>query len=164
MEKDEEVKTMEWRKMRRKDKAMSTEEIECFLSQNCVGHLATINTNGYPYVIPMNYFYDKGKIILHSALAGEKLDNIKANPKVCFEVAVYSEVVKSEKPCDYTIYYHSVVAFGKAVIVEGEEKNSLLNRFIEGFTADKSVKVGEKESKNVAVILIEIESVTGKKN
>lgn len=74
-----------WPRMRRSEREMSREEIEAFVKENKVGRLATINAQGYPYVIPLNYVYDEGRFIFHCAPEGEKLDSIVANPRVCFE-------------------------------------------------------------------------------
>jgi len=162
--------------MRRIDKAMSPEEIVDFLKENQVGHLATIDEKGYPYVIPVNYCYEEagtasgsGRFILHSALQGKKLDNIRANPKACFEVSVCSGIVESDSPCEFTVRYKSVVAFGKAYCIEDESKADLLGRFVEklagGFTggfAGSGGGFGSEEIGKVAVIVMKVEHVTGK--
>lgn len=74
--------------MRRKDKEISDKnEIEDLLASSTVGRLGTC-ANGIPYITPMNFTYDKetSKIFLHCANEGRKLDNIRINPTVCFEV------------------------------------------------------------------------------
>lgn len=154
---------MELRQMRRIDRAMSREEIEAFLREMNVGHLGTVNAHGYPYVVPLNYVYDQGRFIFHSALVGEKLENIRSNPKVCFEVAAHSEIIEGQKACNFTIRYKSAIAYGKASVVEGEEKLGLLRKFAEVLTGRAGEDLGEKEARTVSVIVMEVEAVTGKK-
>ena len=61
------------------------ESMEEILREADIGHPAFVNDE--PYVIPINYAYSKGRIIYHCALEGRKLDLIRANPKICFEVS-----------------------------------------------------------------------------
>lgn len=155
---------VQWRSMRRSEQEMSREEIEAFIKENKVGRLGTINAKGYPYVIPLNYVYDEGRFIFHCAPEGEKLDNILAEPKVCFEIDSFMKIIPGEKPCNYTVQYRSVVAFGKAFVVDGLEKKLLLEKFVEGIIGEKPQSFTEEERQRVAVILMEVEWMTGKKN
>ena len=52
------------------------------------GVLAVNGDDGYPYAVPINYFYDEAqeKIYFHSARAGHKVDSLTACDKVCFTV------------------------------------------------------------------------------
>ena len=61
---------------------------EALLISNRRGILAMNGDNGYPYAIPINYFYDNEtqKIYFHGAKAGHKVDALKASDKVCFTV------------------------------------------------------------------------------
>ncbi len=135
-----------------------------FVKENKVGRLGTINAQGYPYVIPLNYVYDEGRFIFHCAPEGEKLDSIVANPRVCFEIDSFMKIVPGEKPCSYTVQYRSVVAFGKAFVVDGLEKRMLLERFVEGIIGKRPQDFSEEELQGVAVILMEVEWMTGKQN
>ena len=74
--------------MRRKDKEITDKnEIEDILTTVMVGRLGTCS-NGIPYITPVNFTYDRetSKIFLHCANEGRKLENIRVNPNVCFEV------------------------------------------------------------------------------
>ena len=63
-------------------------EIERILSMTNIGRMATIGRDGYPYITPVNFVDLDGNIYFHCAPSGEKLDNLKQNPRVCFEVDV----------------------------------------------------------------------------
>ena len=64
----------------------SHEKIKEFLNEEHVGRIASIDQNGFPQIIPMNFVYINNAIYMHSYLRGEKLDNILRNSKVGFEV------------------------------------------------------------------------------
>ncbi|HEY9388101.1 MAG TPA: pyridoxamine 5'-phosphate oxidase family protein [Nitrososphaeraceae archaeon] len=118
-----------------------------FLNNQPVGRITSIDINGYPQVIPMNFVYlqvdDLGNslghvirpdaIYMHSHYSGEKLDNIKRNPKVGFEVDQHVCFLPSYyfHPTDASqadTLYISVVIKGSAFIVEdNEEKVHALN-------------------------------------
>lgn len=152
----------EWKKMRRSDKEIKISEMEAFLQANCVGHLGTINSSGYPYVIPINFVYEQGKFIFHSARVGEKLDNIRANPRVCFEVSQVSGLVKNEKPCKFSANFTSVVAFGQASILEDLEKEKYLKVFTRRFTGKEQEGFLENDLEHVVLILMTVEHISGK--
>jgi nitroimidazol reductase NimA-like FMN-containing flavoprotein (pyridoxamine 5'-phosphate oxidase superfamily) len=155
---------MQGRRVRRKDKEIGKNEVEAALRANQVGHLATFGTDGYPYVVPMNYFYTGDKIILHSAPEGEKIENIKTNPRVCFTVMECQGIVAGQNLCDYTTAYRSVIVFGRARFIEGVEKERLLGEFVGHLLGSESPRLPREEIAKVAVIAIEIQAVTGKKS
>ena len=64
----------------------SKEKIKEFLNQEHTGHISSIDKNGYPQIIPMNFVYLDDAIYMHSHTKGEKLENIRQNQKVGFEV------------------------------------------------------------------------------
>ena len=75
--------------MRRKHcEVTDPREIDRILSSTNIGRLATSGEDGYPYITPVNFIWREGKIYFHSAVVGEKLDNLAREPKVCFEVDV----------------------------------------------------------------------------
>ena len=71
----------------------SREEMERILREENLGYLG-LSLDGMPYVVPLNYVYVEGKIVFHCALAGKKLDYLKANPQY-----VLPSGVRLEKLC-----------------------------------------------------------------
>jgi nitroimidazol reductase NimA-like FMN-containing flavoprotein (pyridoxamine 5'-phosphate oxidase superfamily) len=64
------------------------QEIERILGSATIGRIATNGADGYPYITPVNFVHQEGNIYFHSALKGEKLENLERDPKVCFEVDI----------------------------------------------------------------------------
>ena len=110
-----------------------------FLNSQPVGRIASLDGNGYPQVIPMNFVYHNGVIYMHSHPFGEKLDNIRRNPNVGFEVDQHVCFLPSYyfHPTDASqadTLYISVVIKGKAEIVHGNEEKALaLNALMEKY-------------------------------
>jgi len=111
----------------------SKEKIKSFLDKEHVGRIATIDQNGYPQIIPMNFVFLNDVIYMHSHTKGEKLENVTRNDKVGFEVDREIEFLPSyfEDPKDASLadtLYISVVIKGKGKIVnDREEKTNALN-------------------------------------
>lgn len=98
-------------------------EIERILGSTNIGRLATVGADGYPYITPVNFVFHRGCVYFHCAPRGEKLDNIRRAPRVCFEVDVplaYLDVAfdPSRPTCHLHQFYHCVVIRGTASVVE----------------------------------------------
>ena len=123
----------------RKFEIQSKDKIIHFLNSQPVGRIASLDSNGYPQIIPMNFVYHDGAIYMHSHPFGEKLDNIRRNPNVGFEVDRHICFLPSYyfHPTDASqadTLYISVVMKGKAEIVhDNEEKAVALNALMEKY-------------------------------
>ena len=108
----------------------SKEKIIEFLNSESTGRIASIDTNGFPQIIPMNFVFINDVIYMHSHIRGEKLENIKRNDKVGFEVDRNLEFLPSYffDPTDASLadtLYISVVMKGTCTIVEDKEEKTL---------------------------------------
>ena len=108
----------------------SKEKIIEFLSSESTGRIASIDVNGFPQIIPMNFVFINDVIYMHSHIRGEKLENIKRNDKVGFEVDRSLEFLPSYffDPTDASLadtLYISVVMKGTCTIVEDKEEKTL---------------------------------------
>jgi len=152
------------RSMRRKEREITDRaEIDAILAANKVMHLALAD-NGTPFLVPLFYAYDGTFIYFHSASAGTKIELLKRNPKVCFEVSMDHGIIESEKACDFEARHRTVIGSGKARFVEAEsEKISALNRIVARFS-DRQFEYPKPTLRQTTVIRIEIESIHGKKH
>jgi nitroimidazol reductase NimA-like FMN-containing flavoprotein (pyridoxamine 5'-phosphate oxidase superfamily) len=153
--------------MRRKDKEITEKVIiEEILRQTDVGRLGLV-IDGKPYVVPMNFSYIGDKIYLHSHKDGKKMQEIKKNPDVCFEVDE-GDIITGENPCDFSWQYTSVIANGKAMIVDDEaERLKGLKLISDKYSPGKGVKITKElmeKFKHLWIVRIDIEEMTGKKS
>ena len=140
-------------------------EIRAILDTAKVLHLGLCVDNE-PYVVPMNYGYtmEEGKLTLylHSAMAGKKLDMIRSNRKVFFEMDCNWQPFEGEKPCQYGLSYSSVMGRGTAVIVEDvEEKKKAMSLLMKTQT-EKDFSFEDRLVSVVAVIRIDVAEYTAK--
>ena len=146
---------------------MTQEEAYEFLAHSSEGRLATCGETGQPYITPVNYVISQGKLYFHCRKTGRKLDNIAANPRVCFEVSRTDKAVFSaDRACACATRYTSVLAFGSAQTVDDpEEKAARLNLLMSRYAAGRSFEPVTIENAGAcAVVEILIDEITGKRN
>ena len=119
-----------------------------------------------PYVVPMNYGYnwegERPVLYLHSALKGKKLDMIRTNPKVFFEIDCDCTPFEGAVPCQYGMAYSSVMGRGTARIVEDvEEKKEAMTMLMKTQTG-KDFTFEDRLVSIVAVIRIDVAEFTAK--
>ncbi len=154
--------------MRRKDKEITDRnEIEEILLTSTVGRLGTC-ANGIPYITPMNFTYDKetSKIFLHCANEGRKLDNIRINPTVCFEVEEVKNVIVKQPTCASSVAYRSVIMFGSIKILSNlDAKNYALQKLAEKYTPQNpKAPFTDAMLNKTNVLEIEIRQMTAKRS
>ena len=151
--------------MRRKDKEITDRmEIESVLSQARICRIG-FSQNNKPYIVPMNFGYKDGYLFFHCAQEGMKIDIIKQNNNVCFEVDINHEITDTGIPCDWSTRYSSVIGFGKALLVKDPiEKKLALNVIVNHYSPKAKFKYSEEALNKVGIIKIEITSMTGKKS
>lgn len=152
-----------FREMRRKKQALDKATCEKILSEEKRGVLAVNGDDGYPYAVPMDFFYDASAqaIYLHSAIAGHKVDAITHNDKVCF--TTWNKGVQQEG--DWSYFVDSVIAFGRARTVEDEtERLSATKKLgMKYYPTEEEVDFEiERDLKRMLLIRIDIEHMTGK--
>lgn len=152
-------------------KIQSRQKIQEFLNQEHVGRISSIDEAGYPQIIPMNFVFLDDSIYLHSHTRGEKIDNVKRNNKVGFEVDRELEFLPSyfEDPKDASLadtLYISIVIKGKAtIVIDNEEKTLALNGLMQKYQSEGGYDPIESTMRvleAVAVIKIIPETLDGK--
>ena len=150
---------------KRERQVTDPEQIVDILDTAKVLHLG-LAVDNEPYVVPMNYGYtmEDGKLVLylHSALQGRKLDMMRENPKVFFEMDCDWIPFEGEKPCQYGLGYSSVMGCGTACIVEDvEEKIKAMAALMKTQTG-KDFSFNDRLVSIVAVIRIDAQEYTAK--
>jgi len=149
----------------------SREKIIRFLDEETTGRISTIDVNGYPQIIPMNFVFENNVIYLHSHIKGEKLENITRNSKVGFEVDRNLEFLPSYffDPSDASLadtFYISVVIKGEGeMVTEKNEMASALNVLIKKYQPEGKydpIKPDDDVLQHVSVIKITPKIMTGK--
>ena len=152
-----------FRAMRRKKKEISEEAAKQLLQKERRGILAVNGDDGYPYAVPVNYYYseEENKIYFHGAREGHKVDALKRDDKICFTV-YGNETIKEET---WAPYLQSAVVFGRGRLLDDTEETLVLTRKIaEKYYPGKELIEEEirRSGKAVQVYEISIEHLSGK--
>jgi len=129
----------------------SKDKIIKFLNEENTGRISSIDEQGFPQIIPMNFVFLNDLVYMHSHIRGEKIENIKRNSKVGFEVDRNLEFLPSyfSDPEDASLadtLYISVVIKGEAQLVEdNEEKVLALNGLMEKYQPEGQYKPMNKD-------------------
>ena len=149
----------------------SKEKVIEFLSSQQTGRIASIDENGFPQIIPMNFVFINDMVYMHSHIRGEKLDNIRRNKKVGFEVDKSLEFLPSyfSDPTDAsladTLYISVVIKGNGSIVSDREEKTTALNGLIKKYQPEggyEPIKPEMDVLNEVEVIKIVPESLRGK--
>ena len=150
--------------MRRSDKKISESKIiQEILTKSNICRLAFFDEN-YPYIVPLNFGYKDNALYFHCALEGKKLDLIKKNNKVAFEIEQSHEIIKDEVSCKWTTKYRSIIGNGKIYIISDKnEKIRGLNIIMQQHGKHDNI-YNKNAVKNVFVLKLEIENLTAKQS
>lgn len=151
-----------FREVARKKQVLSRTKINEILTAEKRGVLSVIGDNGYPYGLPINFYYDKqtGNIYFHSGKSGHKVDALKLDNRVSF--CVYDSGYKNEG--EWALNISSVIVFGKIYTVENEKALEIYRKLSLKFTADTEYIESEIEkfAKNTLCLEFRPEHITGK--
>ena len=125
-----------------------------------------ISVDNEPYIYPMNYGYtlENGelRLYLHSAVKGNKLELLRKNPNVCFELDCDNVPFEGKVACQYGLSYSSVSGRGRAVIVDDvPEKLEAMSVLMKTQTG-KDFTFNERLVSIVAVIRLDVTEYTAK--
>jgi hypothetical protein len=150
--------------MRRIKREISLEEAKDLLRHNKRAAFSVNGDDGYPYTIPINFYYDEpeNRIYFHSAKTGHKIDAVKENDKICF--TTWDDGYLEDG--DWAYYVSSCVVFGRAKLIEDakltEEK---VRTFALKYypSAEGAEEVMAKYLGATQLVAIDIEHISGKR-
>ena len=154
--------------MRKSNKEIKDQSVIAdLLHTSHIGRLGTAGKDGYPVIKPLNFVYHDEMIFFHTAGEGEKIDDIRRDNRVCFEVDLPIAYVRgNENPCNAEYLYRSVIIKGRAhIIADGQEKVFALRKLMEKYQPEGGYgNFAEEKLAITAIVSIDIERMTGKED
>jgi hypothetical protein len=149
--------------IRRKDKEITDSgEIEEVIKKATVCRLGLVDRDE-AYIVPVNFGYERNAIYFHSALEGRKVELIKRNNRVCFEIDTDVAIEKTDKS-NCSVKYRSVIGRGRAYILESNEEKLRGLKVIMRQCTGGEYSFSEERLDSVLVVEIRIEKITGKQS
>ncbi|ASB48990.1 pyridoxamine 5'-phosphate oxidase family protein [Alkalitalea saponilacus] len=138
--------------------------IEAIIRKCDICFIGVITPENLPYVLPMNFGYEKGIIYLHSAPTGRVIDCLDKNPNICITFSTDHELAfqHPQVACSYRMKSKSVVAFGKVRFVEDmDKKRRALDIIMEQYS-DKHFEYSDPAVRNVKIWEVPVDQISCK--
>jgi nitroimidazol reductase NimA-like FMN-containing flavoprotein (pyridoxamine 5'-phosphate oxidase superfamily) len=142
----------------------NSKEIEEIIKKCQVCHVAMVDLDGKPYIVPMNFGLEESVIFLHSSRIGKKIEILKNNPEVCVEFSTdyLLRYQNEDVACSWSMKYRSVLAYGKVEFVEDDlQKQNHLNIIMKNYTP-KEFKYNSPSIKEVCCWKVNVERFEGR--
>jgi nitroimidazol reductase NimA-like FMN-containing flavoprotein (pyridoxamine 5'-phosphate oxidase superfamily) len=121
--------------------------------------------NDRPYIVPLNYGYYDNAIYIHSASVGKKIEILKKNNKVCFEIDIEGDLIKNEISCEWSINYRSLIGYGTIEIIkEFDEKQAGLDIIMKQHGKSENNVYKKSNVDSIVILKLNIEQITGKQS
>ena len=152
-----------FRTMQRAKQQLSESECAEVLRTQLRGVLSVLGDDGYPYGVPINYYYceDDGKLYFHGGMTGHKIDALRRCSKASF--CVYDEGYR--KDGDWALNIRSVIVFGRVEFIEDRELTYDMSRRLSyRFTQDGNYieREIERSGRRTLMFALTPENITGK--
>ncbi|UCH13086.1 MAG: pyridoxamine 5'-phosphate oxidase family protein [Bacteroidales bacterium] len=138
-------------------------EIEKIIKSSLICRLGLCNDN-VPYVVPLNFGYKDKVLYFHSAAEGKKIEYIRKNNNVCFEIEGPVQIIEAENACNWATKYSSIIGWGIVNFVsDPREKKIALDIIMKHHSKKTAWKYNETSVKKVCIFKVIINKVDGKK-
>ncbi len=153
--------------MRRKDREVTDQKQIYEIIDSCQICRLGFCDEGEAYIVPLNFGYIKDEskttFYFHSAFEGRKINLIKKNNRVCFEIDTAYKLIETEKACGYSAYFQSIIGYGKVSFVEDiSEKEEGLQSIMYQTTKKRDFTFNEQDITRVCIFKLEVESLSCK--
>lgn len=151
--------------MRRTEREIAERKtIDGILSKSLICRVAMIDGDK-PYIVPLNYGYSNNAIYIHSAPIGKKIDILKQNNKVGFEVDIVGDLIKGNMSCDWSINYRSVIGSGTIdILTDFDEKQAPLDIIMNQHGKSQNNVYKKSNVDSIVILKLNIEQITGKQS
>lgn len=136
--------------------------IDLILKESTICRLAMIDQME-PYLIPLNYGYFDNALYIHSAPIGRKIEILKRNKRVCFEIDLPAEIVRNELSCDWSTKARSLIGYGTVeIITDSAEKRRGLDIIMAQHGKSSGNNYKDSLVDSIVILKLLIEEITGK--
>jgi nitroimidazol reductase NimA-like FMN-containing flavoprotein (pyridoxamine 5'-phosphate oxidase superfamily) len=155
--------------MRRKDRQVSSFSDIVEIIEKCDVIRLGMSDNGIPYIVPLDFGYEARDGMLtfyfHSAREGRKIDILKSNPYVCFEMDCSHSITRHEQACEWSAEHESVIGYGSVSFLEKDfERKSAMDAIMKKYGFEGTPEYSPHVFGRTALYKLTVESMNGKRN
>jgi len=153
--------------MRRVDREITQmEDIIPMMEHMSVIRLGLVH-EGMAYIVPVNYGYTRVPLTfyIHSACVGKKIELMRQNPRLSFEMDGAHRLIKADEACGYSFAYDSMMGQATVSFIEDkEEKVYALNHLMTKHTSKKTWTYTDASLSRVCVLKLEVTQLSAKRH
>ncbi|MBQ9827675.1 MAG: pyridoxamine 5'-phosphate oxidase family protein [Lachnospiraceae bacterium] len=154
--------------MRRRDREITDPLVMMDIMDRCDCVRLGLTDGNEAYIVPLNFGWsgdpEKGfRLYVHGAKEGRKIELLKKDPAVTFEMDTDHGLIEKEDGCSFSFHYSSIMGMGRARFAEGEEKADGLMQMIRHYTGRSDVPLSDKVMDHTSLIVIEVTDWTCKR-
>jgi uncharacterized protein len=138
--------------------------IDAILDEALICHVGFV-VDGAPVVIPTIHWREGDRLYVHGSAASRMLRNLRDGVDACVTVTLLDGLVLARSAFHHSMNYRSVVVFGQARVVEGEEKLRALDALVEHVVRGRSKELRphkEIELKQTLVLSLPLDEASAK--
>lgn len=155
-------------KMRRKDRLITDGEALKSMIERADACRLAFAVGGEPYMVTLNYGYEWDgelpRLFFHCAREGRKLEMMRANPRVCFELDLEHELSKGDSPCDWGMGYSSIVGYGTlSELKDDVERRAALDKVMRHYGWEGEGEYGDGPLRATTVLRLDVVELSGKR-
>lgn len=143
---------------------LSQEKCKKMMGHQTYGRMATTGPDNKPYITPVNYIFIDDSVYIHTGFKGRKIDNINANPSVCFEISSSGNLYTGDRACDFTMRYWSIIIEGKASFIDDLSiKRKVIDKIMSKYSMNLDyTDPADEDLQGVNIIEIKSDKISGK--
>ena len=127
-----------------------------------------MNDESAPYIVPLNFGMEVIEkelyLFFHSALEGKKVDLLRKNPHVAFEMEREHEIYVNDANTMCSCAYASIIGKGIMEEVESKDKKRTMDILLAQVPEHQNVKYNEKVLDKVIMWRLRVHEISGKRN
>jgi uncharacterized protein len=140
------------------------ETVDAILDEALICHLG-FAVDGHPYVIPTLHARVGDLLYVHGSAASRMLRHLASGAEICVTATLFDGLVLARSVFNHSVDYRSAIVFGRATLVEGEEKLTALQALTEQLAPgrwDEARQPTAKELKATSILSVPLDQVSAK--
>ena len=138
--------------------------VDAILDEALICHLG-FAVGGRPYVIPTLHARVGDRLYVHGSAASRMLRHVATGAEVCVTVTLFDGLVLARSVFNHSVDYRSAMVFGRATLVEGDEKVAALRALTEQLAPgrwDEARQPTAKELKATWILSLPLDEASAK--
>lgn len=148
------------------DRAVSDRDVAySIIDASLVAHVAFADDFGQPFVLPVGCARHGDELVFHGSAASRLFRSLSDGRPVCATVTILDGVVVARSAFESSMNYRSVMALGRARLLDGDEKAAALNAITDHLTPGRRTEARpmlDKEVRATSVAALPLDEISVK--